>query len=134
MSYLACTGTVRTGNTAPAVTQYLGVDGIRYDVLNREIIVIPNNLVLSAGLTPYIQSTWLGGTGTITGTGVILDSLGNEYVRFYPSSIITPAFSFGSPQVYYPSNPVSPLVSGDYTVLTFALTIEDPDGRTKGTS
>ena len=104
MSYLACTGTVRTGNTAPAVTQYLGVDGIRYNVLNREIIVIPNNLVLSAGLTPYIQSTWLGGTGTITGTGVILDSLGNEYVRFYPSSIITPAFSFGSPQVYYSSN------------------------------
>ena len=83
MSYLACTGTVRTGNTAPAVTQYLGVDGIRYNVLNREIIVIPNNLVLSAGLTPYIQS---------------------------------------------------PLVRGDYTVLTFALTIDDPDGRTKGTS
>ena len=134
MSYLSCTESVGTGTSEPIITQYLGVDGVRYDVMNREIIDVPNNLVLSAGLTPYIQSNWLSGTGTVTGTGVILDSLGNEYVRFYPSSIITPAFSFGSPQVYYPSNPVTPLVSGEYTVLTFALTIEDPDGRTRGSS
>jgi hypothetical protein len=134
MSYLSCTAPVRTGSSGPVISQYLGVDGVNYDVLNREVIILPNNLQLSAGLTPYIQSNWLGGTGTVTGTGVILDSLGNEYVRFYPSSIITPAFSFGSPQVYYPSNPVTPLVSGEYTVLTFALTIDDPDGRTKGTS
>jgi|TARA_E500000318_G_scaffold29755_1_gene29623 hypothetical protein len=134
MSYLSCTAAVRTGSSSPIVDQYLGVDGVVYNVLNREIIVVPNNLQLSAGLTPYVQSTWLSGSGTIVGTGVVLDSLGNEYVRFYPSTLMTPAFSFGSPQVYYPPNPTTPLVSGDYTVLTFALTITDPDGRTKGTS
>jgi len=132
MSYLSCTAVVRTGSTTQKITQYQGADGIVYNVANREVITVPNNLTLSAGLAPYIQSTWISGSGSVTTTGVILDSLGNEVVRFYPAAIITPAASFSSQQFYFPPNPTSPFVSGEYTLLTFDLLINDPAGRTKG--
>tara|TARA_B100000900_G_scaffold270806_1_gene231249 strand:- start:1338 stop:1862 length:525 start_codon:yes stop_codon:yes gene_type:complete len=132
MSYITCTAEVRTGSSAPVITQYLGGDGVTYNVANREIISLPNNLTLTAGLSPYIRSNWLSGSGQVIAVGVILDSLGNEYVRFYPAEIMTPAHSFGPTQAFFPSNPVTPMPSGDYTVLTFQLVINDETGRTKG--
>ena len=69
------------------------MDGVTYDIANQEIINVPNNLVLTAGLTPSIQSIWLSGPGLVVATGAILDSLGNEIVRFYPQNLIAPASS-----------------------------------------
>ena len=134
MSFVTCTAEVRSGTSAPFITQYLGGDGILYNVANREIITLANNLTLSAGLSPFIRSNWFSGSGKVYATGVILDALGNEYTRFYPANIMTPAYSFGPTQAYFPSNPVTPMPSGDYTVLTFELVIDDPEGRTKGSS
>ena len=134
MSFITCTAEVRTGTSAPTITQYLGIDGVRYNVANREIITLANNLTLTAGLSPFIRTNWLSGSGKVYGIGVILDALGNEYTRFYPSSIMVPAYSFGPSQVYFPSNPVTPMLSGDYTILTFELVIDDPEGRTKGSA
>ena len=132
MSYLSCSAQVRTGTTSPPVNTYRGMDGVTYDIANQEIINVPNNLVLTAGLTPSIQSIWLSGPGLVVATGAILDSLGNEIVRFYPQSLIAPASSVSPTTAYSPPNPTSPLVSGEYTILTFKLYIEDTQGRTKG--
>jgi hypothetical protein len=134
MSYITCTAEIRTGISAPVITQYLGADGKSYNVANREIITLPNNLTLSAGLSPFIRANWLSGSGQVYAVGVILDPLGNEYARFYPETLMSPAYSFGPSQVYFPPNPVSPMPSGDYTVLTFDLIINDPEGRTKGSA
>jgi len=117
MSFITCTAEVRTGTSAPTITQYLGIDGVRYNVANREIITLANNLTLTAGLSPFIRTNWLSGSGKV-----------------YPSSIMVPAYSFGPSQVYFPSNPVTPMLSGDYTILTFELVIDDPEGRTKGSA
>tara|TARA_R110002012_G_scaffold41681_1_gene113950 strand:- start:1570 stop:2094 length:525 start_codon:yes stop_codon:yes gene_type:complete len=134
MSYITCTAEIRTGTSAPVITQYLGADGKSYNVANREIITLPNNLTLSAGLSPFIRANWLSGSGQVYAVGVILDPLGNEYARFYPETLMSPAYSFGPSQVYFPPNPVTPMPSGDYTVLTFDLIINDPEGRTKGSA
>ena len=93
MSFLTCSATITSGFSSPIITTYRGLDGVLYNVRNRQNITINNNLTLTAGLSPFIQTNWLNGSGTVVGIGVILDSLGNEIVKFYPASIMTPAFS-----------------------------------------
>ena len=132
MSFLTCSATITSGFSSPIVTTYRGLDGVLYNVRNRQNITIAYNLTLTAGLAPFIQTNWISGSGTVVGIGVILDSLGNEIAKFYPASIMTPAFSKAPIQVYYPSNPTTPFVAGDYSLLTFDLVLSTSAERTKG--
>ena len=133
MSFTAC-GIVNRGHTTtPIIQQYIGIDNVAYNVVSRQDVIVSNSLTLDAGYAPNITSTWISGSGSVIATGVILDSMGQEVIKFYPHTIMQPAFSSAPTTVYYPPNPINPFPAGDYTILNFQLTILNPDGRTSGT-
>ena len=69
------------------LTSYRGNDGNIYQVADTATININGTLSFNAAATPQLRTQWTTGPEYVEGAGVILDSLGNEIVKFYPYGV-----------------------------------------------
>ena len=117
MSFKNCGNPVDV--SSGGLTTYRGNDGNIYQVADTATININGTLTFDAANTPQLRTQWTTGPEYVEGAGVILDSLGNEIVKFYPYGRNNKATRSNPTAFTQPSNPPSSLASGEYTILTF---------------
>jgi len=130
MSYKSCGVRVFTNDLINRqATLYSGIDGVDYVVANRADVWINDPLTFDASHVPYAESEWVDGLGSVQTIGVILDSNGNEVLRFYPPNLIRAASEAQRKAVTQPKNPPAFPV-GQYQIVTFDPYTSNP--RTAG--